>query len=152
MTTNHKDDGELSRLMQVCEAATPGPWSRNIPPASHYPTIFACRNTHVLHLTATNKEVEANAEFVTIFHPATVKSLLDELAALRKENEGLRVDADTVRSAMNELIDNWRELSDAAYRDGYMGRREIWADAARTLWTRLAAIDAARAAIGDSHE
>ena len=26
---------------------TPGPWHRNIKPASHYPTIFAGRNTHV---------------------------------------------------------------------------------------------------------
>lgn len=26
---------------------TPGPWHRNIPPASKYPTVWAGRNTHV---------------------------------------------------------------------------------------------------------
>lgn len=28
---------------------TPGPWHRNIPPASKYPIVFSGRNAHVAH-------------------------------------------------------------------------------------------------------
>jgi len=98
---------DIEKLREVAERATPGPWHRNIPPASHYPTIFAGRNTHVLHLTATNKDVEANAEFVATFNPATVLALLAELAALRKENEGLR---DELHDANDAYASVLREL------------------------------------------
>ena len=46
---------------------TPGPWHRNIKPASKYPTIFAGRNTHVAYVAAgqhgsklPDAEIEAN--------------------------------------------------------------------------------------------
>src|ERR1700761_4373601 len=87
MTTQPHD---LKKLREVALAATPGPWSRNIPPASHYPTIFAGRNTHVLALTATNKQVEANAEFVTTFNPQTILALLDAYEASAKDAERYR--------------------------------------------------------------
>jgi hypothetical protein len=48
-------------------AHTPGPWHRNIAPASKYPVIFAGRNTHVA-LTLTQglpvEQQEANANLI----------------------------------------------------------------------------------------
>jgi hypothetical protein len=49
-------------------AYTPGPWHRNIKPASKYPTIFAGRNTHICHLSTgekTDAELEANISLIT---------------------------------------------------------------------------------------
>lgn len=46
---------------------TPVPWERNIPPASHYPTIFAGRNKHVCTMSVRGMDpaqVEANMEFL----------------------------------------------------------------------------------------
>ena len=46
---------------------TPGPWHRNIKPATHYNTIFAGRNTHVTRLAVegkTEEEVEANCALI----------------------------------------------------------------------------------------
>ena len=46
---------------------TPGPWHRNIKPATHYNTIFAGRNTHVTRLAVEGKseeEVEANCALI----------------------------------------------------------------------------------------
>lgn len=57
---------------------TPGPWHRNIKPATHYNTIFAGRNTHVTRLAVEGKseeEVEANC--------ALIVAAPDLLAALR---------------------------------------------------------------------
>lgn len=42
---------------------TPGPWYRNIKPATKYPIIFAGRNTHIAVIDTVGKseeEVEAN--------------------------------------------------------------------------------------------
>lgn len=47
---------------------TPGPWHRNIPPASKYPTIFAGRNTHVAAVVRgrnlSDAEMEANCDLI----------------------------------------------------------------------------------------
>jgi hypothetical protein len=45
---------------------TPGPWHRNIKPASHYPTIFAGRCTHIAVVTAQRAEeqTEANCNLI----------------------------------------------------------------------------------------
>ena len=47
---------------------TPGPWHRNVPPAAHYTTIFAGRNTHVAVVCSgpplTAEEVEANCNLL----------------------------------------------------------------------------------------
>ena len=42
---------------------TPGPWHRNIKPATKYPILFAGRNTHVLRIETSGLDpetVEAN--------------------------------------------------------------------------------------------
>ena len=46
---------------------TPGPWNRNIKPASRYPTVFAGRNTHVAMVVARGlpeEEIEANCNLI----------------------------------------------------------------------------------------
>jgi hypothetical protein len=46
---------------------TPGPWHRNIKPATRYPTIFAGRNTHVAQVVSQGigaSEVEANCNLI----------------------------------------------------------------------------------------
>jgi len=69
---------------------TPGPWGRNIPPASKYNTIYAGRNTHVAHLHRdglTPEEIEANANLI-----AAAPELLAALEALLEhESEDLDV-------------------------------------------------------------
>jgi hypothetical protein len=63
-------------------AHTPGPWHRNIKPATHYNTIFAGRNTHVTRLAVEGKseeEVEANC--------ALIVAAPDLLAALQMMDE-----------------------------------------------------------------
>lgn len=52
---------------------TAGPWHRNIPPASHYPVIFAGRNTHIAAVLGgarhgkalSEEEIEANCDLIT---------------------------------------------------------------------------------------
>jgi hypothetical protein len=47
---------------------TPGPWHRNIPPASKYPIIFSGRNTHVAQVCVgglTPEEIEANCNLIS---------------------------------------------------------------------------------------
>ena len=58
---------------------TPGPWHRNITPATKYNTIFAGRNTHVARLAVDGlsaDEVEANCNLIA--------AAPDLLAALRR--------------------------------------------------------------------
>lgn len=55
---------------------TPGPWHRNIPPASKYPTVWSGRNTHVAAIspgaprgsgngaTMSEEEQEANINLI----------------------------------------------------------------------------------------
>lgn len=48
-------------------AWTAGPWQRNIPPATHYPTIYSGRNKHVAIVKTLNlpvTEVEANCNLI----------------------------------------------------------------------------------------
>lgn len=62
---------------------TPGPWHRNIKPATHYNTIFAGRNTHVTRLAVEGKseeEVEANCALI-VAAPELLACLLDVLDA-----------------------------------------------------------------------
>lgn len=61
---------------------TPGPWHRNIKPASRYPVIFAGRNTHVAMLLksdVTLEELEANADLI-----AAAPSMLAALQAISR--------------------------------------------------------------------
>ncbi len=47
---------------------TPGPWHRNIKPATRYPTIWSGRNTHVAYVVTggglTPEAVEANIRLI----------------------------------------------------------------------------------------
>jgi hypothetical protein len=48
-------------------AHTPGPWHRNIQPASKYSTIFSGRNTHVARVVTNHlpdSEIEANCDLI----------------------------------------------------------------------------------------
>lgn len=55
---------------------TPGPWHRNIKPASRYPTIYAGRNTHVCSVSRQDDEtMEANL--------LLIRAAPDMLAALK---------------------------------------------------------------------
>lgn len=57
---------------------TPGPWSRNIPPARKYCVIFAGRNTHVAQVATqglSDEEIEANCDLI--------RTAPEMLAALR---------------------------------------------------------------------
>lgn len=62
---------------------TPGPWHRNIKPATKYNTIFAGRNTHVTRLAVegkTEEEVEANCALI-VAAPDLLAALQDLLNA-----------------------------------------------------------------------
>lgn len=59
---------------------TPGPWHRNIAPASRYPTVFAGRNTHIARVITDGlspEEVEANIALI-----AEAPAMLEALRAL----------------------------------------------------------------------
>jgi hypothetical protein len=52
---------------QPFEGHTRGGWNRNIRPASHYPTIYAGRNTHIAVMKTTDipdSELEANTDLI----------------------------------------------------------------------------------------
>lgn len=53
--------------MNKYEGHTKGPWSRNVPPASHYVTVWAGRNNHVGRIDTLGKspeECEANLNLI----------------------------------------------------------------------------------------
>ena len=59
---------------------TPGPWNRNIYPATKYPTIFAGESTHVAVIKTegiTAEEAEGNADLI-----AAAPDLLEAAIAL----------------------------------------------------------------------
>lgn len=59
---------------------TPGPWHRNIPPATHYTTVWSGRNTHVARVLPeglSEAEVEANICLI-----ASAPELLEALRLL----------------------------------------------------------------------
>lgn len=105
---------------------TPGPWHRNIPPASKYNTIFAGRNTHVCSLDRAGKsesEIEANAYLI-----AAAPDLLAALRlALALFDKGHAIDAfnwgasclsaDNIRE-LNELPGVLRKVIEAAEGQG----------------------------------
>jgi len=66
---------------------------------------------------------------------STIESAIDELAELRKENEGLKADAERYREALTLIRDDAYSIT--------------WA---KGVAEQALESDAARAAIGDSHE
>lgn len=55
---------------------TPGPWSRNIPPASKYPVVFAGRNTHVASVCAQKDPAVQEANLRLILRAPELLDLL----------------------------------------------------------------------------
>ena len=113
MTTNHE------HLREVAEKATP-----------IYTDLLGDRyfNDDYSHVTLNVQQ----DDFIRAFSPTTAIALLDELAALRKENEGMRA-----------VVMDILKLADEHRAGGY----RIF-----QVMTDCPLIDAARAAIGDSHE
>ena len=80
---------------------TPGPWHRNIKPASKYPTVWSGRNTHVAYVVAgaprgsgsgetmSDEEVEANIDLIA--------AAPEMLAFLKQFVEGFDENTEEVR-------------------------------------------------------
>jgi hypothetical protein len=71
---------------------TPGPWHRNIPPATHYPTVWAGRNKHVCKLSdrgPKGDEAEANINLIS-----AAPELLDALINVQEWIKGKGVELD----------------------------------------------------------
>ena len=124
MTTNHE------HLREVAERATP-----------IYTDLLGDRyfNDDYSHATLNVQQ----DDFISTFNPATVKSLLDELAALRKENEGLKAALEVEQVDLEFTIQ--AIVADDPKDEIHLRVR----DQKRRVTT---ALNAARAAIGDSHE
>ena len=72
---------------------TPGPWKRNIPPATKYPTVFAGRNAHICYLTPlamTNEEAEANINLIAAA-PAMYEALKEAKEVIANLHPGFEV-------------------------------------------------------------
>ena len=130
MTTNHE------HLREMAEKATPGPWIH-----TGYGSIQPASGGTLVASTVGNSGgwrcYLENATFIATFNPTTAIAMLDELAALRKENEALR------RAVFNK--DLYAVLMDV---QNHIDSPALPAMANRSVIK----IDAARAAIGDSHE
>lgn len=216
MTTNHE------HLREVAKKATPGPWhwirsEDDEPWEGGYESSVSLRTVEIFGKNETvpfkdgtrttsalpkfildadciggDSEADANAEFIATFNPATALALLDELAALRKENERLSsiintpqaddfplavsTEAEHQRQRWGSDHDGGKTPSDwfwlvgylagkalHKHADGDIGKAEhhiITTAAACANWHRAMfggtnmrpGIEAARAAIGDSHE
>lgn len=68
---------------------TPGPWHRNISPATKYPTVFAGRNTHVavVNTQLDAAEVEANCDLIAAA-PELLEACETFAEWLRREEAG----------------------------------------------------------------
>lgn len=93
----------LAEIEARCAAATKGPWSRNIRPASQYPVIFAGRNTHVAQVlnrgSLSAEELEANTDFI-----ALARDDVPWLCAQLRTALAPPVDAAAGKSDADELI------------------------------------------------
>ncbi len=88
-------------------AHTPGPWGRNIKPASKYITIYAGRNTHVAHLATgglTEREIENNCNLIASA-PQLLAALLEASRALTELDPlGEHHDAKTIDVALSKAL------------------------------------------------
>jgi hypothetical protein len=83
---------------------TPGPWARNIKPASMYPVIFAGRNTHIARVFSqglSEEETEANCNLIAAA-PGHLDALM-EIATSTDDGEALVAIA---RAALVGLIED----------------------------------------------
>jgi len=159
MTANYE------HLREVAEKATPGPWY-HVQAFQRVPnvrTIHGSVDGHRVDFVSTSKEpvhttIIASMEgresamrscdmaFIATFNPATAIALIDELAVLRKENEGLRAKVD----GFNAVLKRYQDARVFTNLHTRQVARSIAEDA--ELDTARLLDDAARAAIGDSHE
>ena len=87
---------------------TPGPWSRNIPPATKYTTVWSGRNLHVAHVAARGlsaDEVESNIcliaaapDLLAALKRARAQILFDDRNAARTREILAPVDAAIARA------------------------------------------------------
>lgn len=126
MTTNHE------HLREVAEKATPGPWLYRGKSNSWHQAPDPGTNYTYGHsiMDEYNEMKVEDVEYVEAFHPTTAIALLDELAALRTENEGLM-------EALSQFVDSAEEVN--------LGGGDA-------VVTTCESLELARAAIGDSHE
>lgn len=61
---------------------TPGPWHRNIKPATKYNTVWAGRNTHVARVVVDDRDLTADQIEANIALIAAAPDLLEALTAL----------------------------------------------------------------------
>lgn len=78
-------------FMTEASKHTPGPWSRNIPPASQYPVIFSGANVHVAQVISRCcpvDQVEANTNLIAAA-PELLEALENAVKLLWEHCEGL---------------------------------------------------------------
>ena len=126
MTTNHE------HLREVAEKATPGPWQWH--PGSDNVVAWNVEDIDICAVYQDAEDTKTTGEFIATFNPATAIALLDELAALRKENEGLRAAAEFASNVCAEIYAK------------YQLKIGPFVSQAQVANVKL------RAAIGDSHE
>jgi hypothetical protein len=85
---------------------TSGPWHRNIKPASHYPVIFAGRNTHVARVIdqgLPEAEIEANCNLIAAA-PELLAAAKDMLNTMESPRTRKASDAwDALRAAIAKV-------------------------------------------------
>ena len=89
-------------------AHTPGPWHRNIKPATKYPTIFAGRNTHVAHVATGGlppEEVEANLRLIQAAPElrAALAAIVEEAEAACERYSGSDMNLRTARALLAKV-------------------------------------------------
>lgn len=113
---------DLKKLREVADRATPGPWSFS--QADGEWVIRGADNDYIGGLMKGTRKLADTAVFVATFNPRTILALLDAYEASQ--------------SALERLETNFRLI--------------LSGKPCRDVAECLAEVEAARAAIGDSHE
>lgn len=109
----------LEDIKGCCDRATPGPWQRNIKPATRYPTVFSGRNNHVLYMAAEGKteaQVEADIDFVIRARTAlpilvvSLQNFLSEYKTLEQEHFSKVQELDRAKEEIKSLTVQIEEL------------------------------------------
>lgn len=89
---------------------TPGPWQRNIPPATKYTTVFVGRNTHIMDVLPSRgipaDQAEANLNLV-VAAPDMLEALrlaLADKAEQYRDTFDSRMDVDPTVAAIRDAI------------------------------------------------
>ena len=70
-------------------AFTPGPWHRNIKPATKYATVWAGQYTHVAHVATRGlSEGEVEGNIALIAKAPAMHAALAQIARMRMDGEG----------------------------------------------------------------